>query len=373
MASDQSPSVDLDKVLTFAKSEMLLKGRTRSAHEIKTDVVYDLSSSNTKWNKGYTTLFVGLRQKKFSQGEFLKHLTQHVHDVSSNFKNGGLKGYIFSATGDYEIAWQNWTSKSAADQAFQSTEGKRIVQDAMFFMENGFYKPMNWETKNPIRVLMVMTSHEDLGTTGLKTGFYLSEVTHPYYKIAEAGIDVDFASPKGGEAPMDKHSKSEEDSENKKFLADQNLVARLDSTLKLADIDAKNYSAILFTGGHGTMWDFPNSEAVLNITKQIYENGGIVSAVCHGPAALVNIKLSNGKLLIHNRKLTAFTNGEESAVKLQDVVPFSLESMLTKNGAKFKGAKNWTPNVIVDGRLITGQNPQSASQLGEKIVEALTY
>lgn len=373
-ASDTSTDIDLDKVLRFAKGELLQSKRSGLSvkEEVQANTVYEVSTRGTNWSSGYTTLFVGVRLKSQPRADFLKHLTRHVQEVRKKFQKFGLKGYIFSATSDYEIAWQNWTSKSDAEKAFQSGEGQPIVQDAMSFMGMGFYKQMNWRTKMPVKALIVVTSHSELGSSGRKTGFYLSEVTHPFFKLAQAGIDVDFVSPHGGKAPMDERSRTEDDAENKKFLADPKLLSRLEHTLKLSEVNPDEYSAILFAGGHGTMWDFPNDQALARLTAQIYERGGVVAAVCHGPAALTNVKLSNGKYLIEGKQVAAFTNSEEAAVKLNGVVPFALETELSKRGAVFKGAKDWAQNVVVDGRLITGQNPQSASRLGEKMVRALT-
>ena len=370
-----SDSQDINKIISFSKSEMLLKKRvrTQSVQVVKSGVVYDFSPKNLNWNTGYTTLFIGLRKKEFPQSEFLKRLTKHVRDVQNSFGKQGLKGYFFSATEDYEIAWQNWKNKAAVDHAFyQMDEGKKIAQDAQSFMENGFYKQMNWSTKNPVKVLFVITSHEDLGTTGRKTGFYLSEITHPYFKLSAVGIPVDFASPQGGKAPMDENSRSEKDPENEKFLSDPTLMTQLEHTLKLAELKAKDYSAIVFVGGHGTMWDFPNDQAIENLTTKIFENDGIVSAICHGPAALVNVKLSNGHYLIAGKHLTSFTEAEETAVKLQGIVPFSLEQRLSKDGALFKEGQNWSDNVVVDGKLVTAQNPQSASSFGGQLAKMLT-
>lgn len=221
------------------------------------------------------------------------------------------------------------------------------------------------------KVLLVVTNHSELGDTGVKTGYYLPEVTHPYYELVNAGYEVDFASPKGGVAPMDPKSKDLTDPENKAFYSNKKVFSKLQNTLSLKDIKASDYKAIVFAGGHGTMWDFANSSDLNRVTSEIYENGGIVSAVCHGPAALVNVKLSNGKYLVSGKKLTAFTNEEEEAVKLTEVMPFLLETELVKKGAEFLEKDNWKENVVVDGRLITGQNPASAKKLGKEIVKLL--
>jgi putative intracellular protease/amidase len=226
-------------------------------------------------------------------------------------------------------------------------------------------------SKETEKVLLVVTSNDKLGDTGRKTGYYLSEVTHPYFRLTDAGFRVVIASPKGGKAPMDKRSYKLNDDDNKRFLDNPKLAAKLDNTVSLKDINPNEYSAILFAGGHGTMWDFPKNKLTNKIASSIYENGGVVSAVCHGPAALVNIKLSNGKYLIEGKSVTAFTNDEEEAAQLTDIMPFLLETKLIERGAIFKNAGLWQENVVINGRLVTGQNPASARAVGEAIVHIL--
>jgi putative intracellular protease/amidase len=221
------------------------------------------------------------------------------------------------------------------------------------------------------KVLIVVTNHAELVGTGQKTGYYLPEVTHPYYKFKEAGLKVDFASPKGGLAPMDPKSLDLKDPLNKKFYENKELMGQLENTKSLSEVNSKDYKAIVFAGGHGTMWDFADSKAVGKISREVYESGGVVAAVCHGPAALVNIKLSNGDYLIKNKKVTGFTNQEEDIVKLSKFMPFMLEDKLKERGATFDGAKPWQNHVVVDERVVTGQNPASASELGSKIVELI--
>lgn len=216
--------------------------------------------------------------------------------------------------------------------------------------------------------LIVVTSHDRKGDTGKQTGWYLSEVTHIYYPLVEAGYHVDFASPKGGAAPMDESSRDLDDADNKRFLENAKAVAQMQNTIPIVDIDTSKYQIIHFAGGHGAMWDFHNNEALDRVAASIYENGGIVSAVCHGPAALVNIKLSNGKYLVEGKDVSAFTDAEEAEAGLTEVVPFLLESKLRERGAKMHPAKNWQDQSIVSERLVTGQNPQSARSVGKKIV-----
>lgn len=219
--------------------------------------------------------------------------------------------------------------------------------------------------------LIVVTSNDQAGTEKKKTGWYLSEVSHIYYPLINSGYQVDFASPLGGAAPMDPSSKDDEDLFNKKFLADHTAMSKVSRTLKLKNIDPKKYNVIHFAGGHGTMWDFADDPNIARITSAIYEYGGVVSAICHGPAALVNVKLSNGEYLVKDKEVSAFTNAEEKEAHMDDIVPFSLESTLKKRGAHFIAGKNWSDQTVASGRLITGQNPQSGHSLAKKILSTL--
>ena len=159
--------------------------------------------------------------------------------------------------------------------------------------------------------------------------------------------------------------------ETRRGKHDAEFQAKLAATIKLDDAKAENYDAIFFAGGHGVMWDFADSVSIQKITREIYERGGIVSAVCHGPAALVNVKLSDGKYLVDGKKMTSFTNGEEEAVQATKIVPFLLETALKNHGANHIAAANWSDHVEVDGRLVTGQNPASAAGVGDEIVKLL--
>lgn len=219
------------------------------------------------------------------------------------------------------------------------------------------------------KILFVVTSHEKLGDTGRKTGFYLPEVAHPYMVLSEKGFVIDIASPGGGEAPVD--GMDQADDVSKAFIADKKLARQIKETLKLDQLHAADYAAIFLAGGHGTMWDFADNVQLAGLIKAIYEQGGVVAAVCHGPAGLVNVKLSNGKYLVSGKKVSAFTNDEEREIKLETVVPFLLESKLRERGAHFEKAKNWQSNVVVDGRLVSGQNPASAEKVGDEMAKLL--
>ncbi|SDR07905.1 type 1 glutamine amidotransferase domain-containing protein [Pseudoxanthomonas sp. CF125] len=218
-------------------------------------------------------------------------------------------------------------------------------------------------------VLIVLTSHAVKGTTGEPTGFYLGEVTHPLAVFDAAGIPVEFASIQGGEAPVDGLDLN--DATNARYWKDPAFREAIRTTPALDQVDAGRYSAVFYAGGHGAVWDFPNSPAVQRLTRQLYEAGGVVAAVCHGPAALVNVTLSDGRYLVADKRVSAFTDDEERAVKLESVVPFLLATTLTQRGAQHQAAPDWTPKVVVDGRLVTGQNPQSATGTAEAVRDLL--
>jgi putative intracellular protease/amidase len=219
------------------------------------------------------------------------------------------------------------------------------------------------------KVLLVLTSHDDLGGTGKKTGFYVSETAYPWRVFSQAGYQVDLVSPEGGEPPQDGADRS--DPIQKAFLDDAEMSRKLTHTLRPQEVNPRDYAAIFYAGGHGTMWDFPDNAKLAGIARDIYESGGVVSAVCHGPAALVNITLSDGTYLVAGKEVSAFTNEEEAAVGLTRVVPFLLQSALEERGAKHVGGPNFQPQVAVADRLVTGQNPASAGPVAEQVVAVL--
>lgn len=225
-------------------------------------------------------------------------------------------------------------------------------------------------------ILLVLTNHAELGDTGKPTGFFLSEAAHPYEVFTASGHPVTLASPQGGFAPIDPKSFDLEDKANaafwKKFGNADDAKPGINATAVLKDLDAGDYGAIFFAGGHGTVWDFPDSEAVRKFTARIYENQGVVGAVCHGPAALINVKLSDGTHLLAGKKTAVFTNSEEEAVGLAKTVPFLLQTEFEKAGAKVMTAEDFTENAIRDGRLVTGQNPASAKKSAELLVQAVS-
>lgn len=220
------------------------------------------------------------------------------------------------------------------------------------------------------KVLVVLTSHDTLGNTGKETGYYLPEVSHPVHVFDRAGLTVEYVSPKGGKAPMIGIDRT--DPLNVEFLDNSAKVAQVENTLDPTQIHPSEYAAIFYAGGHGTMWDFHENHDLSRIATHIYEQGGVVGAVCHGPAGLVNIQLANGDYLIAGKVVAGFTNEEEAAVGLAEVVPFLLEDKLIERGAIVDKAPNFQTQVVVSDRLVTGQNPASAAGVAEQMVALLT-
>lgn len=219
------------------------------------------------------------------------------------------------------------------------------------------------------KILFVVTSHGQKGSTGQPTGYYLSEVSHPWEVLHEAGYEIDFVSPQGGKAPVDGFDLK--DPVNQKFWENKEYRAKVEATMRPSDVHPEDYAAIFYAGGHGAMWDLADNAGLAAIAAKIYENQGVVSAVCHGPAGLVNIRLSDGSYLVSGKKVNGFTNEEEQAVGLTGIVPFLLENKLKERGVRFEKSGLWQPHVTVDGRLITGQNPASAHGVGEAVKATL--
>ncbi|MGH2666445.1 type 1 glutamine amidotransferase domain-containing protein [Flavobacterium sp.] len=244
-----------------------------------------------------------------------------------------------------------------------------IVGCVIFSVENQATAQTKNSNKMNGKILFVVTSHDKKGDTGEPTGYYLGEVSHPWEVLRNTGYEIDFVSPKGGKAPVDGFDLK--DPINKKFWEDVDYRNKIEHTMKPSEVKTEQYVAIFYAGGHGAMWDLADNTELAKIAAKIYENNGIVSAVCHGPAGLVNIKLNNGTYLVDGKKINAFTNEEEIAVGLEKIVPFPLETKLIERGAKFEKSGLWQEHVVTDQRVITGQNPTSAHAVGEAILTAL--
>ena len=217
------------------------------------------------------------------------------------------------------------------------------------------------------RILIATTSHTQLGDTGKPTGAYLAEVAHPHAAFVRAGHGVEFASVRGGQIPLD--GVADADAGSRAFLEAHG--AELASSQAAASVDPARYDAIFFAGGHGTMWDLPEDAAFQRVAAAIYQRGGVVAAVCHGPAALVNLRLADGRYLVDGKRVSAVTNEEERAVQLEGVVLFLLADALVARGAPHVPAPSWKSHVVVSERLVTGQNPASATGVAEAVVKVL--
>jgi putative intracellular protease/amidase len=194
-------------------------------------------------------------------------------------------------------------------------------------------------------------------------------VSHPWEVLVDAGYEIDFVSPQGGNPPADGFDLN--DPVNKRFWEDKYYHQKITHTLQPVEVNPTNYVAIFYAGGHGAMWDLPDDKTLSKVAADIYEQDGVVAAVCHGPAGLINVKLSDGKYLLDGKKVNGFTNEEEALVKLTDIVPFLLEEKLKERGGRYEKSAPWQSHVTVDQRLVTGQNPQSAKAVGEAVADAL--
>jgi len=223
------------------------------------------------------------------------------------------------------------------------------------------------------KVLFVVTSTDQVKTTGAKTGLWIEEFATPYYLLSEQGIAITIASPNGGRAPIDPKSTLPEFSTAavKRFFNDTAAQEQLEHTRRLSDINPADYDAVFYPGGHGPMWDLPENAVSINIIETYYNQGKPVALVCHAPAALQNVKDKTGAPLIKGKKVAGFTNSEETAGKSVDATPFSLEDMLKEKGATYVKGNDWQPFAVADGLLITGQNPASAEPVAKKLIEAL--
>ena len=224
-----------------------------------------------------------------------------------------------------------------------------------------------------MNVLMVLTSHDQLGDTGRKTGFWLEEFASPYYVFKDANADITLASPKGGQPPMDPNSDTADfqTDATERFKKDAAAQAELANTLKLSDINPDDYDAVFYPGGHGPLWDLTDDKNSIALIESMYASGKPVAAVCHAPAVLRNAQAKDGSPIIKGKNVTGFSNSEENAVQLNDVVPFLLEDELKTKGAHYSRADDWHSYAIAEGNLITGQNPQSSQQVALSVLEQL--
>jgi len=226
-----------------------------------------------------------------------------------------------------------------------------------------------------MKVLIVLTSHSDLGDTGEKTGFWIEEFAAPYYVLADAGAELTIASPKGGQPPVDPKSESPDAQTpaTKRFYGDYVLIDKVAHTVKLSEVNDTDYDAVFYPGGHGPLWDLATDVISIALIENFYKHNKPVAFVCHASAALVKVKAPNGEPLVKGKEVTGFSDTEEDAVKLTKVVPFLLEDELKKLGAHYSKGDDWSPYVKKDGLLITGQNPASSEVAAKALLEVLQH
>jgi putative intracellular protease/amidase len=224
-----------------------------------------------------------------------------------------------------------------------------------------------------MKVLFVLTSHDKLGDTGKKTGFWVEEFAGPYYTLKDKGVDITLATPKGGKAPIDPTSDTEDAAteSTKRFHKDEEAQERINTTHKLSEINAADYDAVFYPGGHGPLWDLAQDKTSIKLIETFNAQKKPIAFVCHAPAALKNVNGADGEALVKGKKVTGFTNTEEKAVELVDVVPFLVEDMLRENGGIYSKGDDWSEYVLQDGNLITGQNPASSKLVAEKLFAAV--
>ncbi|TCD29189.1 type 1 glutamine amidotransferase domain-containing protein [Pedobacter psychrodurus] len=224
-----------------------------------------------------------------------------------------------------------------------------------------------------MKILMVLTSHSELGNTGEKTGFWIEEFAAPYYLLADAGVEITLASPKGGQPPIDPKSDAPDaqTEATKRFKADEKVQEILANTVQLNTVNEKDFDAVFYPGGHGPLWDLANDEKSIALIEEFYKAKKPVAFVCHAPGVLIKVKDQNGDPLVKGKAVTGFSNSEEEAVKLTDVVPFLLEDEFKKLGGHYSKGADWGSYVKKDGLLITGQNPGSSEEAAKVLLETL--
>ncbi len=224
-----------------------------------------------------------------------------------------------------------------------------------------------------MKILIVLTSHDKLGNTGEKTGFWLEEFASPYYVFKDAGADITLASPEGGQPPLDPKSSAPDfqTASTERFDNDTEAQTALANTLKLADVSPDDFDAVFYPGGHGPLWDLSEDQNSIALIEKMHAEGKPVAAVCHAPAVLRNTRNPDGSPLIQGKSVTGFSNTEEAAVQLTNVVPFLLEDELKARGANYSREDDWHDYAITDGNLITGQNPSSSESVAKAVLDSL--
>lgn len=224
-----------------------------------------------------------------------------------------------------------------------------------------------------MKVLFVLTSHDQLGNTGHKTGFWVEEFAAPYYVFKDAGFDITIVTPKGGQAPIDPTSEAESalTGATDRYYKDESVQQLIAHTKKLSDVSASDFDGVFYPGGHGPLWDLANDADSIKLIKDFYKTKKPIGAVCHAPGVFKDVVLDNGEPFVKGKNVTGFSNSEETAVKLVDVVPFLVESELIKLGGHYSKGADWSVHVVKDGLLVTGQNPASSENVAKELIQLL--
>ncbi|PWN58135.1 type 1 glutamine amidotransferase domain-containing protein [Chryseobacterium viscerum] len=222
------------------------------------------------------------------------------------------------------------------------------------------------------KVLFVLTSHDELGNTGQKTGFWTEELAAPYYALSDKDVEITLASPKGGQPPIDPKSEdpSSQTDATRRMDNDEVLKEKLKNTHKLSEVKSEDFDAVFYPGGHGPLWDLAEDKVSQDLIVDFYSNDKPVAFVCHAPGVLKDVNI-DGEYLVKGKNVTGFTNTEEEAVQLTEIVPFLVEDILKQNGGSYSKVEDWAPYAIVDGRLITGQNPASSEKVAEELLKLI--
>ncbi|MBV6880435.1 type 1 glutamine amidotransferase domain-containing protein [Epilithonimonas ginsengisoli] len=222
------------------------------------------------------------------------------------------------------------------------------------------------------KVLFVLTSHDELGNTGQKTGFWTEELAAPYYALSDKNVEITLASPKGGQPPIDPKSEdpSSQTDTTRRMDNDEVLKDKLKNTHKLSEVKSEDFDAVFYPGGHGPLWDLAEDKVSQQLIVDFYTNDKPVAFVCHAPGVLKDVKI-DGEYLVKDKNVTGFTNTEEEAVQLTEIVPFLVEDMLKQNGGSYSKVEDWAPYAVVDGRLVTGQNPASSEKVAEELLKLI--
>lgn len=224
-----------------------------------------------------------------------------------------------------------------------------------------------------MKVLMVLTSHEQLGNTGRKTGFWLEELAAPYYVFKDAGAEIVLASPKGGQPPLDPKSNEPafQTADTRRFEADASATAQLAATVRLDSVSQADFDTVFYPGGHGPLWDLAEDATSATLLEAFLANGKPIALVCHAPGVLQHVKTPAGRPLVEGKQVTGFSNTEEDAVELTDIVPFLVEDVLKARGGVYAKGPDWAPYIVQDGLLITGQNPASSAAAATRLLAQL--